>query len=173
MYHTSGTFQAASREDKGGCMYNLQKDLLDAFKATSDTLRFLLKDVTPEKASTARGGDENWSVVEVICHLRDAEERALERFRAMRDSDNPFLAAYDQEAWASERNYAGQDLNDALEAFVRLRVEHIAELEALPKEAWERPGRHEEQGGITIFAHTLHMVAHDSQHAAQLARQLA
>jgi hypothetical protein len=23
-------------------------------------------------AAVARGGDENWSVVEVICHLRDA-----------------------------------------------------------------------------------------------------
>lgn len=154
-------------------MYNLQKDLLDAFKATSDTLRHLLRDVTQERAAASRGGDENWSVVEVLCHVRDAEERALERFRAMRDSDNPFLEAYDQEAWAKERDYTNQEFGSALEAFVRLRAEHIQELEAISVEDWERPGRHEEQGGITIFAHTLHMVAHDSQHAAQLARQLA
>ncbi|MDQ3930747.1 MAG: DinB family protein [Chloroflexota bacterium] len=154
-------------------MYNLQKDLLDAFKATSDTLRFLLRGVTQEQAASARGGDENWSVVEVMCHLRDAEERAVERMRAMRDEANPFLAAYDQEAWAVERNYAGQDLREALAAFIRLREEHISDLSALSEQEWERPGTHEEQGHITIFAHTLHMVAHDSQHAAQLARQLA
>jgi alkanesulfonate monooxygenase SsuD/methylene tetrahydromethanopterin reductase-like flavin-dependent oxidoreductase (luciferase family) len=154
-------------------MYNLQKDLLDAFKSTSDTLRFLLRDVTQDRAAAARGGDENWSVVEVMCHLRDAEERALERVRAMRDESNPFLPGYDQEAWARERNYAGQNLHEALGAFLRLREEHIRDLSALSEEDWERPGTHEEQGGITIFAHTLHMVAHDSQHAAQLARQLA
>jgi hypothetical protein len=153
-------------------MYNLQKDMLDAFKSTSDTLRFLLNGVTQEQAGAAIGGDENWSVTEVMCHLRDAEERALERLRAMRDEDNPFLAAYDQEAWAKERNYAGQDLDWALATFVRLREEHISDLAALTPEEWERPGRHEEQGDITIFAHTLYMVAHDSQHAAQLARQL-
>lgn len=154
-------------------MYNLQKDLLDAFKSTADTLRFLLNGVTQEQASAARGGDENWSVVEVMCHLRDAEERALERMRAMRDEANPFLPGYDQEAWARERNYAAQDLQDALAAFIRLREEHVNDLSALSPQDWERPGTHEEQGGITIFAHTLHMVAHDSQHAAQLARQLA
>ncbi|MDQ3705446.1 MAG: DinB family protein [Chloroflexota bacterium] len=154
-------------------MYNLQKDLLDAFKSTSDTLRFLLREVTQEQAAAARGGDENWSVVEVMCHLRDAEERALERLRAMRDETNPFLPGYDQEAWARERNYAAQDLQDALAAFLRLREEHINDLSALSTEDWERPGTHQEQGNITIFAHTLHMVAHDSQHAAQLARQLA
>ncbi len=154
-------------------MYNLQRDLLDAFKSTSDTLRFLLREVTQEQAAAARGGDENWSVVEVMCHLRDAEERALERLRAMRDETNPFLPGYDQEAWARERNYAGQDLQDALAAFLRLREEHINDLSALSVEDWERPGTHQEQGNITIFAHTLHMVAHDSQHAAQLARQLA
>lgn len=153
-------------------MYNLQRDLLDAFRSTSDTLRFLLREVTQEQAAAARGGDENWSVVEVMCHLRDAEERALERMRAMRDETNPFLPGYDQEAWARERNYAAQDLQDALAAFLRLREEHINDLSALSAEDWERHGTHQEQGNITIFAHTLHMVAHDSQHAAQLARQL-
>jgi hypothetical protein len=90
----------------------------------------------------------------------------------MRNADAPFLPAYDQDVWARERNYAAADLRAALVAFLRFRALHIAELEALPPEAWERPGRHEEQGRITIHAHTLHLVAHDTIHAAQIARQL-
>ena len=39
-------------------------------------------------------------------------------------------------------------------------------------EQWERPGLHEEQGQITISGQILHLVAHDTQHAAQIARQL-
>ena len=148
-------------------------DILDALRAGPDIFVALLAGVTDAEARTARGGDENWSVVEVLCHLRDAEERGIERTRAMRDQAEPFLPGYDQEQWARERNYAAAGLREALAAFLRLRAQHIAELAALAPEEWDRGGRHEEQGRITISAHTLHLVSHDSIHAAQIARQLA
>ena len=153
-------------------MYDTSRDLLDGFRAAPTVFEALLRDCTQEQAQAARGGDENWSVVEVVCHLRDAEERGLERTRAMRDGAAPFLPAYDQDVWARERNYAAADLREALAAFLRFRAQHIAALEALPPTAWERPGEHEEQGRITIHAQILHLVAHDTIHAAQIARQL-
>jgi hypothetical protein len=153
-------------------MYDIARDLLDALRAAPDVYKHLLDGVTQTQAQAARGGDENWSVVEVMCHLRDAEERALERERAMRDQEHPFLPAYDQEAWARERNYAGADLQDALAAFLRLRAERVTLLSGLTPDQWQRGGRHQEQGDITIEAHVLHMVAHDTIHAAQIARQL-
>ena len=79
-------------------MYNTPQDLLDALRATPDTIQALLDGVTHAQAAVARGGDENWSVVEVVCHLRDAEERALERMRSMRDMPDPVIAGYDQAA---------------------------------------------------------------------------
>ena len=154
-------------------MYNIPRDLVDALRATPDLLRGLLAGYTEEQAQAARGGDEGWSVVEVVCHLRDAEERAVERMRAMRDADEPLLPGYDQEAWARERNYAAANLQDAVAAFARHRAQHAADLAALTPEQWRRTGLHEEHGQITIEAHTLHMVSHDVQHSAQIARQLA
>jgi hypothetical protein len=153
-------------------MYDSAKDYLDALRATPATLEGLLWGVAPERAAAARGGDEDWSVVEVVCHLRDAEERAIERVQAMRDADAPFLPAYDQERWATERAYAAANLRDALAAFVSLRARHTTALEALSPADWQRIGRHEEQGDITIAAHTLHIISHDAVHAAQIARQL-
>jgi hypothetical protein len=153
-------------------MYDTPKDLLDAYRAAPDIFRALLADISQEQAANARGGDEGWSVVEVMCHLRDGEEREVERIRAMRNQDNPALPGYDQEEWARERNYAGENLQSALEAFIRFREEHIAELEALKPEEWERTGIHEDYGQIDIKAKTIHIAAHDSQHAAQIARQL-
>ena len=153
-------------------MYDSSNDLLDALRATPSVLEALLRGCTQEQARTARGGDERWSVIEVVCHLRDAEERALERLRSMRDEVSPHLAAYDQEHWARERNYAAADLREALAAFIHFRRQHIAELEALLADQWERMGQHEEQGHITISSQTLHMVSHDMIHAAQIARQL-
>src|SRR2546423_10014425 len=111
-------------------MYNVSGDLLDAFRAMPEVLVQTLEGCTQEEAQAARGGDENWSVVEVVCHLRDAEERGLERTRAMRSENHPFMEGYDQDAWARERNYADADLREALTAFLRFRQQHIAELEA-------------------------------------------
>ena len=153
-------------------MYNVSLDLLDALRATPEVLEGLLAGCTQEQAGMARGGDEGWSIVEVICHMRDAEERALERARLMRHTENPAIAAYDQERWAEERNYAAADLWEALAAFIHFRAQHIAELAQLSPQEWERSGQHEEQGNITIRDHTLHIVSHDSIHAAQIARQL-
>ena len=153
-------------------MYNVPKDLLDAFRATPDIYRALLEGCTQEKAQSSRGGDEDWSVVEVMCHMRDAEERGLQRTRQMLAEDDPFLAGYDQDAWAQERNYAGANLHEVLASYLSLREEYVAELEKLTPEQWQRTGRHEEQGQITVEGHLLHLVAHDAIHAAQIARQL-
>ena len=153
-------------------MYDLQHDLLDALKATPDTLNGLLNGINPIQASSVSGGEENWSVVEVVCHLRDAEEFFIKRFQTMRDQDNPVIVGYDQEALARERNYKNADLRAALVSFSALRQQIVLEFSKLTPEQWQRPGQHNELGQITIFAQTIHHVAHDSIHCAQIARQL-
>jgi hypothetical protein len=153
-------------------VYNSIRDMLDAFQVTPDVLGNLLEGVTQEQAQSAIGGDEGWSIVEVICHLRDAEEFALNRNRLMRDHDNPNIIPYDQEQLAIDRHYADQNLRQVLSDFFRLRREHISLLENLSEEDWHRPGQHPEAGRIEIFDHTLHMVCHDTIHCAQIARQL-
>ena len=153
-------------------MYNTSQDLLDALRAALEILEALLDGCTQEHATAARGGDEGWSIVEVVCHLRDAEEQALSRMRLMRDATHPMIVAYDQERWARERNYTEASLREALAAFNRFRVQHVTELAQLLPQEWEQAGQHEEQGTITISSHTLHIVLHDALHAAQIARQL-
>lgn len=153
-------------------MYDVSQDTLDSLRAAPAIYERLLRGCTQEQARAARGGDEDWSVVEVVCHLRDAEERALERTLAIRDADDPFLAGYDQAEWARDRDYAAADLHDALAGFLRLRAQHVEALARLAPAQWQRTGRHEEVGEITIVAQALHMAAHDMIHAAQIARQL-
>lgn len=153
-------------------MYDLHHDLLDALKATPETLAGLLAGVSQAQASSAKGGDEDWSVVEVVCHLRDAEEISLQRLQAMRDQANPLITGYDQEALARERNYRDADLRSALAGFISFRQRYIAALSALTHAEWDRPGEHNEMGQITILAHTIHHASHDAIHCAQIARQL-
>jgi hypothetical protein len=154
-------------------MYDLHHDVLDALKSTPETLAGLLSNVTDEQARAAKGGDENWSVVEVMCHLRDAEEISLQRTLAMRDQSEPAIIGYDQEALARERDYRSADLQSALADFTKFRKQHLDVLAALSPSQWNRAGQHNEIGRITIFEMCVHKAAHDAVHCAQIARQLA
>lgn len=153
-------------------MQDQHHELIDALNATPETLKGLLNQVTLEQTRSAKGGDENWSVVEVICHLRDAEEISLGRVQTIRDQDHPKIPTYDQEALARERNYRAADPHAALEAFAGFRKRHTAVLCALSAEEWERSAEFEASGHVTISAHTVHKLYHDSIHCAQIARQL-
>jgi hypothetical protein len=153
-------------------MYNITSDLQDALKATLITLTGLLAGVSNSQARSAKGGDENWSVVEIVCHLRDTEEISLQRTTAMRDQEIPLIIGYDQEAMARERDYCHADLRKVLSAYVAFREQHLTVLQNLTPEQWERVGKHSEFGNISIISMIIHKAAHDAIHCAQIARQL-
>ncbi|HLO17048.1 MAG TPA: DinB family protein, partial [Anaerolineales bacterium] len=123
-------------------MYNTIQDLLGAYQATPEILQTLLRNYSHVQEATTGAAEEEWSVVEVICHLRDSEEASLERTRLMQNQINPKLAARDAAQLAIERNYASTSLNSALSAFLKFRADHIQELKALSVEQWERTGEH-------------------------------
>jgi hypothetical protein len=154
-------------------MYNSQREMIEALRATPETLKALLNSAAEAQIRHGRDGDENWSAVEVICHLRDTEEIILRRMRTMRDDEDPVISGFDQEGLARERDYAADDPHTALAAFAEFRRQHTVELEALTAGQWERTGQHTTLGTVTIFNHTLHMVWHDAIHMAQVARQLS
>jgi len=154
-------------------MYDLHRDLIEALKATPETLTGLLSGISEAQAHSATGGDENWSVVEVICHLRDADEVSVQRVEAMRDLDTPAILNYDQEAMAIEHNYKAAELQPTLAEFEAQRQRLLTILSDLTPEQWERAGQHSEFGRITILGHTIHKVNHDAIHCAQIARQLS
>jgi len=153
-------------------MYNTIQDLLDAYRATPETLQALLREYSYEPSVTAGGSEEAWSVVEVICHLRDSEEASLQRTRLMRDQPNPMLSARDPAKLAIELNYAATPLDSALSAFLNFRTDHIHELTNLRTDQWECSGEHPSVGRITIREMIAHIVAHDAIHLAQISRQL-
>lgn len=153
-------------------MYNLHRELIETLAATPETLTGLLRGIDEAQARSAKGGDENWSVIEVLCHLRDAEEIGLGRMQAMRDEVYPSIPGWDQNILALEKKYAEADLAPALADFVATRARYVAALKALKPEQWDRTGQHNETGDITILTHALHRSYHDAIHCAQIARQL-
>lgn len=149
-------------------MYNERAELLDVYRATPLTLRTLARGLD-DGAVRQRPGTDEWSIIEIVTHLADAEERAFDRVERMLREDGPALPGYDPAQLAASRDYGSLSLAGELDRFESIRSEHVARLESLDGAAWSRTGMHEEVGEITVQALTAHMAAHDSAHLAQIA----
>jgi len=122
----------------------------------------------PADAWNARTRAGEWSLGEILCHLRDVEaEVNLPRLRKVLQEDNPFIAGQDTDRWAQERGYIHQDGARALQRFSATRQRLIKSLEKLEPQEWQRSARH------TIFGPTrLHelmeiVAGHDRLHVRQ------
>jgi DinB superfamily len=109
-----------------------------------------------------------WSIRQIVAHLADAEMVGAMRLRRIIAEENPKLEAYDQDAWASNLDYARRKPSQALETFRRVRAENYELLKDLPEAAFERAGFHTERGPLTLKQLTQLIAEHAENHAAQL-----
>jgi hypothetical protein len=116
-----------------------------------------------------RPNPDEWSLVEIICHLRDVEREVhLPRFEALATMENPFISGVDADQWAEPRDYFRQDGRTALADFIAAREETIALLENLPDESWSREARHAFFGQTTLHELLYLVVQHDRSHRQQM-----
>jgi DinB superfamily len=114
-----------------------------------------------------------WAPVEVVCHLRDAEETFGERFAAILAMDEPVLPEMGPaDRWAVERQYLRHDAATALAHFRRRRGESLETLVAASPADWQRGGEHRTRGRVTIDMLVAIMAWHDDNHLEQLTRAL-
>jgi hypothetical protein len=124
-----------------------------------------------ERVLARRPAPAAWAPVEVICHLRDAEEMFGERFAAILAMDEPALPeAGPGGRWAEERQYLRHDAVTALAHFRRRRGESLETLVATSPSDWQRGGEHATRGRLTIDMLVAQMAWHDDNHLEQLTR---
>jgi uncharacterized damage-inducible protein DinB len=166
--HYQYQFASSRRESM---VHNAHAELLDVYRATPVILRRLVHEVD-DTVAVERSAPGDWSIVEIVAHLIDADRIVMERVERMVREDRPTLAAYDEAALAEERDYRSSRLSDVLDRFAETRRQQIAQLESLADSDWARSGLHEEVGEITVEALVAHMAAHDVNHLAQIAQVL-
>lgn len=123
-------------------MANNRSATLAGLRETLDGLPALVQALPRERVDTPHAVGE-WSARDVVVHLADAEQVYGVRVRMLVTQERPFLAAFDQDAWA--RRFAGlETLDEGLGRWVVLRRANLALFESLNDEEWLRPGDHEE-----------------------------
>ena len=120
----------------------------------------------------ARPSDDEFSLTEHACHLRDLErEGYLVRVRRILAEDSPELEGFDGTAVARDRDYPAQDPRAAARDFAAARRELLALLLNLEAEAYRREASF---GGrrITLADLVTLIDAHDGEHRAEIERIL-
>lgn len=147
-------------------------ELIDALGKTTSILDGLVAGADDELAH-ARPAAGEWSAVETVGHLIDAEERAVARIAQIMKEENPELAGYDADALVTANDYQGQPFDTVVNRFLALRAERIAALQVLTEDQWQRTGIFMGRGATPLTAITVHMIWHDANHLAQIAQALA
>ena len=149
--------------------------LLEGLGQSAQTLTHILADVTQAEARTIRDGDDGWSVLEILCHLRDYQAIFAERIRRVLEEDMPTFRLYDEEArlvLVIENDYANQDLRAVLDDYLLTRRRMIERLRPLDEREWRREGAFADDDVVDLAMPVVHALLHDADHTEQIARIL-
>jgi hypothetical protein len=143
---------------------------LRTLRKTPALLDLVLAGLDEAAARELHDGPDGWSILFIVCHLRDYERVVAARVAAMLTGDDPVLASMDNEALAREEDYAAQSLTAVREELRAGRAALIARLAGLDAAQWQRPGHHPQQGAATVLDVAINAGLHDVDHLEQIAR---
>jgi hypothetical protein len=145
-------------------------DPAEAQAATAGAIRALI--VEARDLLRVRPEPAEWSVLECIGHIVDAELVAAVRYRWIVAHDEPDIIGYDQDLWVSRLRHGEEDPVALVALFEAVRRANLDLWARLPIEDRKRIGIHRERGPES-YELTFRLVAgHDRVHLAQAGRAL-
>ncbi|MEM7117806.1 MAG: DinB family protein [Chloroflexota bacterium] len=151
----------------------IQERHVTLMQQTVKTISHILTAVSQETATTLRDGPDGWTILEILCHLRDFDIFFYERAVMMLEQEHPALPAYDHEQIAIDQNYNGQDLRQTLNDLLQSRQRFVALFQSLTPEQWQRTGIHPERDHFSLTDAAIQVGTHDATHIEQMTRVLA
>jgi DinB superfamily len=120
-----------------------------------------------------RPQEREWSVLELIGHLHDAELVSGARYRWILAQDRPSLIGYDQDLWVERLGHNQGDPAALLATFGALRTANLELWSGISPEERDRVGMHVERGQESVDLMFRMLGGHDLFHIDQMNRTLA
>jgi DinB superfamily len=138
--------------------------------ATPRALRQLVDEAGPDLRT--RPAELEWSVLECIGHISDAEIVSSARYRWILSQDEPVLIGYDQDRWVDRLDHLDAEPEELLAPFTALRTANLALWGRTKAADRSRVGMHTERGPES-YDLTFRLIAgHDRFHVAQARRAI-
>ncbi|HEY6073972.1 MAG TPA: DinB family protein, partial [Anaerolineales bacterium] len=148
--------------------YKTRTSILALMTAAPASIADLMEEL-PIESWAVRPKPGEWSLVEVLCHLRDTEREVNQpRLQRLRNEEEPFIPARSTDEWADERGYIRQDGRMAYKDYLAARLETLKTLNALSLADWNRRARHSIFGPTTLLEMIGFMATHDRIHIQQI-----
>jgi hypothetical protein len=120
-----------------------------------------------------RPGPGDWSVLECLGHILDAEVVSTGRYRWILAHDEPDLIGYDQDMWVARLRHRDDDPDAVVDLFEALRRANLALWARAEPADLGRVGVHRERGRES-YDLTFRLIAgHDRVHLGQARAALA
>ena len=154
-------------------MSTIRGRMLDQLRKAIVTTEIIIQSTSQKDATTYRDGGDGWTVVEVICHLRDFDKVFVDRAQLTLNEEFPDLPFPSPDGLAADLKYNEQDLSTAFDDWKAVREEYVAILESVSSdEDWERAGNHPTRGHTTLNDQLFIATWHDVNHLAQISKIL-
>src|SRR5262245_35161872 len=142
----------------------LTADLLNMPRAVEEIVRSLTDAELRRKPS-----QDEFSALEHVCHLRDIVREAYKvRIEKLLYEQDPFLSNFDGSRIARERDSNSESLDASLAALAESRQSNMALFEGATDTDYNKSGRFEGVGPITLASLLLTMKEHDGEHLREL-----
>jgi hypothetical protein len=138
--------------------------------ATEDQLRDVIRDAASDLRR--RPQPKEWSVLELLGHLTDAELVMSTRYRWALSHDRPPLLGYDQDAWVERLHHNADDPQTSLAFFALLRNANLALWRQSGTAERARVAMHAERGPESYDLMFRMLAGHDRFHLEQMRRTL-
>jgi hypothetical protein len=114
-----------------------------------------------------------WSLNEVLAHMRACADVWGKCITAMLAEDRPTLRAVNPRSWIKQTNYRELEFQASLRAFTVQRAELLAVLQPVPPEAWSRSATVTGAGKVlerTVLFYAHWLATHERSHVKAIAR---
>lgn len=118
--------------------------------------------------TTSEAGE--WSPLEVLAHVRAANDIIEPRIFYALVGDSPPLVGYDENIWRQVARYITLPITDSLETMRLRRKGLVHALRGIAPDDWERTGNHEVRGPMTVLEMAQQIVEHEDEHLVQIER---
>jgi uncharacterized damage-inducible protein DinB len=146
--------------------------IIQRLDSTPAAIGAMCSALTPDEA-TFKPPSGAWSILEIVCHLVDEETLDFRR-RIDLTLNHPGSSwpPNNPEAWATEHNYAAQNLAAKLQQFADERARSIVWLRSLDASNWQAAYIHPRIGPVRAGELLVSWPAHDALHIRQIAKRL-
>jgi hypothetical protein len=143
---------------------------LDLLAGTPDHIALITRDASEEQLHH-KASKQDWSVRDILAHLRACSDVWGNSIEAMLADENPMLPDVHPRHWLKQTNYLDLSFRESLMALASQRAKMLSVLRQLSFEDWGRPGvigvrKH------TVFSQARRMAKHEAEHITQIAGML-